>query len=139
MATAQRLTSKSIIMARFYKFLSLCFFSLLLLSCQEGREAGDLLGQWRLKGSDSKYISFSGSITLFRNINKGEVFGNFQHQGDSLFIQCYSIKGLPRDTIIVEDSFSFKPFNDIRLRVEKLNDDNLILSQGSQTWSFYKY
>ena len=42
-------------MARFYKksllLLSLITFHLsLLTSCQEGREAGDLFGQWRLEG-----------------------------------------------------------------------------------------
>ena len=87
-------------MARFYKYIvhSSQFIVLLLAfpltltfsSCQEGREAGDLLGQWRMADSDSKYISFSGSITEFRYVKDGSlrqyVFGNFQHVGDSLFI-----------------------------------------------------
>ena len=109
-------------------------------SCQEGREAGDLLGMWRLTDSNSNYISFSGSVTLFRD-GKGdvEVFGNFQHKGDSLFIQCFSKKGERADTILVEESFGFKPFNDIRLKIDKLDDDNLILSKGSQHWNYYKY
>jgi len=130
-------------MARFYKFwavscslLAIGMFS----SCQEGKEAGDLLGMWRLTDSDSNYISFSGSVTLFRD-GKGavEVFGNFQHKGDSLFIQCFSKKGERADTILVEESFGFKPFNDIRLKIDKLDDDNLILSKGSQHWNYYKY
>ena len=52
-------------MARFFKSI-LLFIGLFLVSCQEGREAGDLLGQWRMVGSDTKYISFSGSITWIR-------------------------------------------------------------------------
>ena len=141
MATALRLTSKSVIMARFYKYLlPLTSFLLLLTSCQEGREAGDLLGMWRLTGSDSNYISFAGSVTLFRD-GKGavEVFGNFQHKGDSLFIQCFSKKGERADTILVEDSFGFKPFNNIRLKIDRLDDDNLVLSNSNQRWNYYKY
>ena len=90
-ATATRLTSKSVIMARFYKLLAISCW-LLAASCQEGREAGDLWGQWRTDGQ--RYLSFSGSIAWFK-ANGVEVFGNFQHQGDSLFIQCSSIEGSP--------------------------------------------
>ena len=131
-------------MARFFKSLFSLFtfhFSLLLFlaSCQEGREAGDLLGQWRMAGSDKQYISFSGSITWIRSLPKGEVFGNFQHVGDSLFIQCYSIEGDIADTILVEDTYGFKPFNNIRVKVQSLTSDKLILTKGQQTWSFDKY
>jgi hypothetical protein len=110
-----------------------------LLSCQEGGEAGDLFGQWRLKGSDNKYVSFSGSVCLFRHINKGEVFGKFQHVGDSLFIECVSILKEKEDTALVESTFGFKPFTNIRLKINTLNSDDLELSQGGQTWQFYKY
>ena len=103
-------------MARFFKSLFTITFSLFtitftLMSCQEGREAGDLLGQWRMVGSDTKYISFSGSITWIRCLPDDEVFGNFQHIGDSLFIQCYSIEGNVADTILVEDTYAFKPWS----------------------------
>ena len=127
-------------MARFFKYIFL-FASLtfMLSACQEGGEAGDLFGQWRLTGSDKQYISFSGSICLFRNVHKGEVFGKFQHVGDSLFIQCVSIEKAPEDTTLVENTFGFKPFTNIRLRIDQLDDDNLVLSQGAQQWSFYKY
>ena len=64
-------------MARFYKLISL-FAIILLISCEEGREAGKLYGQWRMSGSDTKYISFSGSITSIKDLVEGEVFGNFQ-------------------------------------------------------------
>ena len=131
-------------MARFFKSLFTITFSLFtitftLMSCQEGREAGDLLGQWRMVGSDTKYISFSGSITWIRCLPDDEVFGNFQHVGDSLFIQCYSIEGNVADTILVEDTYAFKPFNDIRVKIESLTSDKLIISKNSQTWSFDKY
>lgn len=130
-------------MARYFKYWAIGCLLLavgMLSSCQEGREAGDLLGMWRLTGSDSNYISFSGSVTLFRD-GKGavEVFGNFQHKGDSLFIQCFSKKGERADTILVEESFGFKPFNDIRLKIDKLDGDNLILSKDGQQWDYYKY
>ena len=125
-------------MARFYKTIAL-FAIVILTACQEGGDAGDLLGLWRMSGSDTKYISFSGSITRIRHLTEGEVFGNFQHVGDSLFIQCYSIDGIPSDTALVENSFGLKPFNNIRLKIEALDDDNLVISKGNQTWSFYKY
>ena len=130
-------------MARFYKFFLFSLFtihcSLLLTSCQEGGEAGDLWGQWRMDNSDSKYISFSGSIVWFRDLNMGGVNGIFQHSGDSLFIQCYSIYGEKTDTTLVEESLGFKPFDNIRVKIAALDNDQLVITQGSQTWSFYKY
>lgn len=131
-------------MARFFKISLFYLFTFLLFSCQEGHEAGDLLGQWRLKGSDKNYLSFSGSVALFRDITftdlaKGQIFGNFQHKGDSLFIQCYSIKGTPSDTTVVENNFGFKPFNNIRVKVAALDKNQLVLTKDSQTWSFEKY
>ena len=125
-------------MARFYKLISL-FSIILLISCEEGREAGNLYGQWRMSGSDSKYISFSGSITSIKDLVEGEVFGNFQHVGDSLFIQCYSKDNLLSDTIMIESSYGFKPFNNIRLRIESIDNDNLVISKGGKIWSFFKY
>ena len=125
-------------MARFYKLISL-FSIILLISCEEGREAGNLYGQWRMSGSDTKYISFSGSITSIKDLVEGEVFGNFQHVGDSLFIQCYSKDNLLSDTIMIESSYGFKPFNNIRLRIESIDNDNLVISKGGKIWSFFKY
>lgn len=127
-------------MARFYKQLFfLTSFIFLLSSCQEGGEAGDLFGQWRMKGTDTKYICFSGSVTLLRSIDEGEVFGNFQHEGDSLFIQCVSVNALPTDTAFIENGFDFKPFDNIRLKINTLNDNDLVLSKDGKTWNFYKY
>ena len=127
-------------MAKYFKYLiSLTSFLLLLTSCQEGGDAGDLFGQWRLDGSDSKYISFSGNVTWLQDLEVGEIYGTFQHQGDSLFMQCYSKKGEKRDTIVVEQSFGFTPVNNIRLRIVTLDSDNLTLSKDGQTWKFYKY
>lgn len=125
-------------MARYFKIIIALSF-LLLTSCQEGGEAGDLLGQWRLADSDTKYVSFSGSLTLFRSITEGEVYGKFQHVGDSLFIQCLSIYGAPSDTAIVENSFGFQPFGDIRLKIETLSNDKIVLSKGQRQWRFRKY
>ena len=127
-------------MARFCKYIILLFALICpICSCQEGREAGDLLGQWRLKGSDTQYVSFSGSVALFRMTDDTEIYANFQHDGDSLFIQCISINASAADTAIIENSFGFKPFNDIRLKINALNDDDLVLSKDGKTWSFYKY
>ncbi len=141
-------------MANFYKkihlpssliLLTSAFFllpsSLFLLtsSCQEGREAGDLLGQWRQTGTDDRYVSFAGSVALFHDGQGRKVFANFQHVGDSLMIQCHSIEGLATDTAHIEQHFGMKPFKDIRLKIDNLDDDHLIVSQGSKTWSFYKY
>ena len=103
---------------------------------KEGRDAGDLLGQWRL--TDTQYISFSGSIVSFRN-GGNEVFGNFQHVGDSLFIQCYSIYGKASDVTMVENEFGFKPFGNIRVKIDALDSDQLLLSKDAQRWSLRKY
>lgn len=97
------------------------------------------MGQWRMNDSDIHYISFSGSLTLFRNIGISEVYGKFQRTGDSLFIQCYSVAGTRSDTILVEDSFGFKPFTNIRVKIEKLDADRLELSKGGKRWSLMKY
>ena len=127
-------------MAKYFKhILLLTSYFLLLTSCQEGSEAGDLFGQWRQTGSDTNYMSFSGSVALFRTSVKGGVYGNFQHQGDSLFIQCYSEKALRSDTVIVEESFGFKPFNNIRVKIEALDNDHLILKNDQHSWTFNKY
>ena len=109
---------------------------LLVASCQEGRDAGDLLGQWRL--TDTQYVSFSGSIVSFRN-GGNEVFGNFQHVGDSLFIQCSSIKKDKLDTLMVENEFGMKPFTNIRVKIDALDSDHLLLSKDTQRWSLRKY
>ena len=119
-------------MARFYKLISL-FAIILLISCEEGRDAGNL------SGSDTKYISFSGSITSIKDLFEGEVFGNFQHVGDSLFIQCYSKDKLLSDTIMIESSYGFKPFNNIRLKIESIDNENLVISKEGKIWSFFKY
>lgn len=127
-------------MARFFRnIILLTSYIFLLSSCQEGGEAGDLWGQWHQADSDTKYISFSGSITWIKNLNENEVYGNFQHQGDSLFMQCFSKLGIAADTMLVEQTFGFGPFTDIRLKIDKLDDDNLVLSKDNQRWSFYKY
>ena len=127
-------------MAKYFKhILLLTSYFLLLSSCQEGGEAGDLFGQWRQTGSDTNYMSFSGSVALFRTSVEGRVYGNFQHKGDSLFIQCYSVEGLRSDTVIVEESFGFKPFNNIRVKIEALDNDHLILKNDQQSWTFNKY
>ena len=114
-------------MARYYKYLRSCFVTLplcllisLLFSCQEGGEAGDLHGMWRMNGSDRHYICFSGTLVTFRKGNGSDVFGKFQREGDSLFIQCYSV-------------------SNIRLKVEALNSNQLLLQKGSRLWSFYPY
>ena len=129
-------------MAKFYRLLAVSCWLLaigMLTACQEGREAGDLWGQWRLDGSDSKFISFSGSVTQLKNIGEGEVYGNFQHQGDSLFMQYYSKKGEKTDTVVVEQSFGFRPLNNVRVRIVTLDNDHLVLTKDNQTWSFCKY
>ena len=126
-------------MAKYYKILLTSAILLLTSSCQEGGDAGDLLGQWRLSGSDTKYISFSGSIVWMKSLGENELYGNFQHEGDSLFIQCYSINGILEDTMLVENSFGFKSFNNIRLKIETLSSERLLLRQNNQTWTFDKY
>ena len=127
-------------MARFSKYLILLVSSLFhIASCQEGREAGDLLGQWQMSGNDNLYLAFSGSVAVCRNGGGANVYGNFQHTGDSLFIQCYSIYQEKADTILVEDHFGFKPFNNIRLKIEQLDGDHITLSKSGQTWTFRKW
>lgn len=129
-------------MARYFKhLLPLISYLLFLTACQEGRDAGDLFGQWRKGDSSTEYMSFSGPVAVFRSSKDmgRQVFGNYQRQGDSLFIQCFSKKGAVEDTIIVEKWFGLRPLNDIRLKVESLADDQLIVSKDGQIWNYYKY
>lgn len=132
-------------MARFFKLLCV-LAGLLFAGCQEGGEAGDLLGQWRMDGTNNKYVSFSGNVALFRQVNVErslmvvEMFGNFQHVGDSLFIQCYPLaEKAEAYTDSVENSFGFKPCNDIRLRIDVLNGDRLVVSRDGRQWGFCRY
>ena len=133
-------------MAKYYKHLikvvlPFYLFTILLLlmtSC---------FGQWRMEDTDNqspelnaaRYISFSGTLTLFRFVQRGQVYGSFQHTGDSLFIQCYSINGEAKDTAMVENTFGMKPFDNIRMKIVTLDDDRLVLNKGSEYWRFYKY
>ena len=162
-------------MARFYKhlirhtsYILLLTSSILLLSftsCQEGGEAGDLLGMWHVKrlssthggyGSynsgyydytsqfDERYISFSGSIVQFHTVSpeqvmSSQVFGKFQHVGDSLFIQCYSIRDSKHDTEVIEKEFEFMPFNNIRVKIKFLGDNEILLTKDSQEWILEKW
>jgi hypothetical protein len=131
--------------SKLYKGIFSLALALTMFSCQEGREAGNLLGQWRMNDSDSKFIAFSGSITQFRYVENGilarSVFGNFQHVGDSLFIQCYSVTEADKeaDTKLIENTYEMKPFNNIRTKIEVLDNEHLILSKNGKTWNFYKY
>lgn len=111
----------------------------MLVSCQEGGEAGDLFGQWQQEGYGTRYVSFSGSVVWLKSTTDGSIFGNFQHRGDSLFLQFYSVEGLPADTTLVEDIFGFRSLNDIRLKIDCLDDDMLVLSQEGRDWRFRKY
>ena len=125
-------------MAKFYKLLAIgCW--LLAASCQEGRDAGELLGQWKLMDKEDMYVSFSGTITQFRKNNGQAVFAKFQHVGDSLFIQCSSIYQEKSDTTIIEEEYGMKPFDNIRLRIDVLDGDRLTLSKDGQHWVLQKY
>lgn len=124
-----------------------------IFSCQEGHDAGDLLGQWHMIGAtitgttqnatDNKYISFSGTITEFRHVGNGvlmqNVFGNFQHVGDSLFIQCHSIDNPSADKQLIEDGYGFKPYDNIRVKIEAIDSQHLVLSKDGNIWNFEKY
>ena len=139
-------------MGKYFKYIFLLTSSIFLLtssifllaSCQEGRDAGDLFGQWQM--TDSKYVSFSNSIVVFRSVNSnvrdGEVYGTFEHVGDSLFIHCYSITdvtGTPEDIDLIENVFGLKPFGNIRFRIDALDDDQLLLSKDNQHWKLIKW
>ena len=105
--------------------------------------------------TDSKYMSFSNSIVVFRsviatphsqrensNVRDGEVYGTFEHVGDSLFIHCYSITdvtGTPEDVDLIENVFGLKPFGNIRFRIDALDDDQLLLSKDGQHWKLIKW
>lgn len=96
--------------------------------------------------TDSKYMSFSNSIVVFRSVNSnvrdGEVYGTFEHVGDSLFIHCYSITdvtGTPEDIDLIENVFGLKPFGNIRFRIDALDDDQLLLSKDNQHWKLIKW
>jgi len=123
-----------------HRTVALCLLLATTLSaCQEGSDAGSLLGQWRLEGSQTLYLSFSGSVTLLRSIGQAEVFGNFQHSGDSLFIQFHSIYAQPSDTAAVERMFGPLPLSNIRLKVMTVDGQHLVLANGQRLWNFSYY
>jgi hypothetical protein len=130
-------------MARYFKYIAISCWLLavgtLFTSCQEGGDAGDLLGQWRLTEKTDMYVSFSGTIAEFRKNNGQFVFAKFQHVGDSLFMQCSSIKQQKSDTVMVEDEYGMKPFTNIRVKIEALDSDHLQLSKDGQQWIFMRY
>ena len=132
-------------MARFFKLLVLGI-GCLVSACQEGGEAGDLAGIWRMDGTDDKYLSFSGGVALFRVVNAErdamlvEMFGNFQHVGDSLFIQCCPPADKAETYIDgVENNFGFRPYNNIRLKIDVIDGDRLVVSKDGKRWGFEKY
>lgn len=130
-------------MARYFKYIAISCWLLavgtLFTSCQEGGDAGDLLGQWRLTEKTDMYVSFSGTITQFRKNNGQAVFAKFQHVGDSLFMQCSSIYQEKSDTVMVEDEYGMKPFTNIRVKIEALDADRLLLSKDGRHWTLEKY
>ena len=71
--------------------------------------------------------------------DNGNIYGNFQHEGDSLFMQYYSKKAEKTDTVVVEQSFGFRPLNNVRVRIATLDNDRLVLTKDNRTWSFRKY
>ena len=85
------------------------------------------------------YVSFSGTITQFRKNNGQAVFAKFQHVGDSLFMQCSSIYQEKSDTVMVEDEYGMKPFTNIRVKIEALDADRLLLSKDGRHWTLEKY
>ena len=143
MATAQRLTSKSAIMERYFKYIAIsCWLlavSSLFTACQEGGDAGELFGQWRLTDKEDMYVSFSGTITQFRKNNGQAVFAKFQHVGDSLFMQCSSTYKQKTDTTMAEDEFGMKPFTNIRVKIDALDSERLLLSKDGRHWTLEKY
>ena len=40
---------------------------------------------------------------------------------------------------MIEESFGFKPFNNIRLKIEQLDNDHITLSKNGKTWIFNKW
>lgn len=110
-----------------------------LAACEEGSEAGDLYGQWRLVGGDNVYVSFSGNLVIMRKTNVSEVYGNFQHVGDSLFMQYYTNKEEPLDTLTLEEELHFKPMNNVRTRITELSCEKLTLTSNDAVWYFEKY
>lgn len=130
-------------MVRYFKYIAISCWGLavssLFTACQEGGDASDLLGQWRLTDKEDMYVSFSGTITQFRKNYGPTVFAKFQHVGDSLFMQCSSINKEKADTLMVEDEYGMKPFANIRVKIETLDSDRLLLSKDGQLWAFEKY
>lgn len=112
---------------------------LAMMSCTEGRDAGDLWGMWQSADTPGQYISFSGNVVSFRSHDRGEVFGKFQHVGDSLFIMCVSPYQRLEDTLAIEEYYHFRPFHNIRLRILTLDGKRLIMQQGAQQWRFNSY
>lgn len=127
-------------MARFFRNTFYAIITMVALTaCEEGSDAGELYGQWRLVGGENVYVSFSGSLVIMRKTSVAEVYGNFQHVGDSLFMQYYTYKEEPLDTLTIEEELHFRPMNNVRTRITELSGKHLTLTRGGEIWNFEKY
>jgi hypothetical protein len=54
-------------------------------------------------------------------------------------MQCSSIYKEKADTLMVEDEFGMKPFINIRVRIDALDSERMLLSKDGQQWTLEKY
>ena len=100
------------------------------------------------KWSLSMSIPFSriGREGYYLLVNKeGEIISSPKGEYDgkkmdfSVSLKELAEKAEKKDTTLLEESFGFKPFNNIRVKIAALDNDQLVITKGSQTWSFHKY
>ncbi len=139
-------------MAKFYKYF--CFVLLFLLTaCQNEGDIGSLYGQWKLTNShvngenklfDNIYFSFQGKVVWVKSVNAdnhtyNDVFGNFQHVGDSLLINFVQKSELTTTASLIEERCGFADADNVRVLIRNLDSSELILLDGDNYWNFEKY
>ncbi len=139
-------------MAKFFKYYSIVSL-FLFAACQNEGDIGSLYGQWLLRNSyvngenklfDNIYFSFQGKVVWVKSVNAdnhtyNDVFGNFQHVGDSLLINFVQKSEQTTTTSLIEERCGFVDADNVRLIIKNLDSSELILSDGDNYWKYEKF
>lgn len=135
---------------------------LVVPSCTNDGDIGDLYGQWQLRQYqrgdsvatfDEAFMSFQNSVVQMQVSNSDahrsfSIWGNFQHVGDSLFLD-FTVTAIVKGEMASPPSISdlllqyfalpVDSTNSSRLRILRLDDGKLHLERGGEVWQYRKF
>ena len=135
--------------------LMACLGTWILSACTHNDgDIGDLYGRWQLtemRVADSiatpndLFFSFQSSVIFVSVCNYDlheaiDYAGNFIHSGDSLCIGM-----VPRDSVgeglrsFMSTRWGMADYDDVRLRIEALDRQQLLLSRSEDYWQFQRF